>query len=66
MDVFVSPLKVVNYSFVSQLLLDNKQILEKFNYSLVNIKMVELSYHCFLVFQILLIVIDQSVSFIDH
>ena len=65
-NVFVAPLEVVDYSFVGQLLLHNKDILEKVNNPLFNIKMVEFSDHGFLVFEVALVLVNQSVSFIDY
>ena len=65
MDIFVSPLKVVDYPFVSKLLFNNKEILEKLYNPLVNIEVVKLSNHCFLVFEVALISVNQSISFID-
>lgn len=64
-NVLVAPFKIMNYSFVSQLLLDYEDILEEINYSLLNIKMVEFCYHSFLAFQVSLISIDHCIPFIN-
>ena len=53
-DVFVAPFKIVDDSFVSQLLLHDEQILEKVNNALVDVEMIELCYHRLLVFEVLL------------
>lgn len=50
MDVFVPPFEVVDYPFVRQFLFDDEQILEKVNDPLVDIEVVELRNHRFLVF----------------
>ena len=65
-DVFVTPLEVVNDSLVSQLFLHNEQILEKLNDSLVHVVVVEFSNHDFLVFQGFLVLVDQSVALVNH
>jgi hypothetical protein len=49
-DVFIAPLEVVDDAFVSQLLFDNKQVLEKLNYAFVDVKVVKLCDHGLLVF----------------
>ena len=48
-DVFVAPFKVVNYAFVCKLLFDDKEVLEKLYYSFIDVKVIELSDHCFLI-----------------
>jgi hypothetical protein len=48
-NVLVTPFEVVNYALVSQFLLHYEYILEEVNYSLLYVKVVELSYHRLLV-----------------
>ena len=64
-NIFITPFEIMNYTFISQFFLDNKYILEKVYYSLFDVKMIEFSYHCFLVFKIFLILIDKCIPFID-
>lgn len=66
MDVLVTPLEVMYYSFVSQLLFHDENILEEINDPLFDVEMVELSDHRFLIFQIPLVLVDQRISFIDY
>ena len=66
MDVFISPLEVVDNTLISEFLFNDKKILEKFNHSFVDVEMIELSYHSLLIFQIFLIRIDESVPLIDY
>jgi len=65
MDIFVAPLEVVDNPFVSEFLLHNEQILEKISDSLVNVKVIELGDHSLLVFQILFVLVDQCVPFVN-
>ena len=58
MNIFVTPFKVMNNSFVCELFLYNENILEKVNYSFSDIEMVEFSYHSFLIFQICFILVN--------
>lgn len=55
MNVFITPFEIVYDAFISQLLFDNKQILEKLNYSFVDVEVVKLCDHCFLIFKILFV-----------
>jgi hypothetical protein len=48
-NVLIAPLEVVYNAFVSQLLLDNEQVLEKLNNPLVDVEVIELCNHCFLI-----------------
>ena len=64
--VLVSPFKVVNDSFVSQLFFHYKDVLEEIKDSLLYVKMVKFRNHCFLVFQIGLILIYQSISLVNY
>lgn len=64
MDVLVSPLEVVNDSFISELLFDYKDVLEKVNNSLFDVKMIELGNHRLLVFKVPLILVNKCISFI--
>jgi hypothetical protein len=50
MDVFIAPFEVVDYPLVSQLLFYDEQVLEKLCDPFVNVKMIELRNHSFLVF----------------
>ena len=50
MNIFVTPFKVVDYAFVSQLLLDYKDILEEIIDALIDVKMIELCNHGLLIF----------------
>ena len=65
-NVLVSPLEVVNDSFICKLFLENKDILEKVQNPLLNIKMIKLGNHSLLVFEISLVLINKSISFIDY
>ena len=65
-NVFVSPLEVVYYPFVCKFLFYNENVLKEIDNSLFYVEMVELRNHCFLVFQIALVLIDKGISFIDH
>ena len=66
MDVLVTPLKVVDYPLVSQLLFYDENVLEKIDYSLLDVEMVKLGDHGFLVFQVSFVLVDQCISFIYH
>ena len=66
MNIFISPFKIVNNSFISQFFLYNEYILEKLNNSLTNIQMIKLSNHGFLILQILFICVNQSISLINY
>ena len=50
MNIFVTPFEVVDYAFVSQLLLDYKDILEEIIDALIDVKMIELCNHGLLIF----------------
>ena len=64
-DILVSPLEVVDDAFVRQLFLHDEDVLEKVNDALVDIKVIELSNHGLLVFQVTLVGIDEGVAFVD-
>jgi hypothetical protein len=66
MDVLVAPLEVMYYSFVSQLLFHDENILEEINDPFFDVEMVKLSDHRFLIFQIPLVLVDQRISFINY
>lgn len=66
MYVLVTPLEVVDNPLVSQLLFNNEYVLEKIDYSLLDVEMVKLSNHGFLVFQVSFILVDQCIPFIYH
>ena len=57
-DIFVAPFEVVDDALVSQLLLHDENVLEEVNDSLIDVKMVELSYHSLLILQITLVLVD--------
>ena len=65
-DVFVSPLKVMNNAFISQLFLNDENVLEEVDDPLLDVKMVKFCNHSFLIFQISFVLVDQSISLIDH
>jgi hypothetical protein len=56
--VFVSPFEVVDYTLVGQFLFHNEKVLEEFSDALVNVKMVELCNHGFLVLEILFVLVN--------
>ena len=65
-DVFVTPFEVVDYALVRQLFLHDENVLEKVNYSLVYVEVIELGDHGFLVFQVALVVVDQGIALVNH
>ena len=66
MDVLVTPLEVMDDALISELLLNNEDVLEEVNDSLFDVKMVEFSNHSLLVLKVLLVGIDQGVPLINH
>ena len=66
MNILVSPFKVMYDSLVSQLLLHYEYVLEEVDNSLFYVKVVELSNHSLLIFQVFLILIDQGIPFINN
>ena len=64
-NIFVAPFEIMNYSLVRQLFLYYKDILKEINDSFFDVKMIEFSNHCFLIFKITFVLVDQSISFID-
>ena len=56
----------MNYSFVGELLFNNEDILEEIGNSFINVKVIEFCDHRLLVFQILLVLVNQSVSLINY
>lgn len=66
MDVLVAPLKVMDNPLISQLLLDDEDVLEKLNNSLFDIEVVEFGNHSLLVLQVPFVLINQSISLIDY
>ncbi len=64
-DIFVSPFKIVNNSFICKLLLEDKDILEEIQNALFYIKMIELGDHGLLIFKIPLVLVDQSISLVN-
>ena len=65
-NIFVSPFEIMNDSLISELFLNNEDILEEVYDSLLNVKVIKLSYHSLLIFQVFLICVNQSVSFINN
>lgn len=66
MYIFITPFKVMNYPLISKFLLNNKNILEKIDNPLFNIKMIKFSDHSFLIFQVSFILIYKSISLINY
>ena len=64
-DVLVAPLEVVDDALVSQLLLHDESVLEKVDDALLDVEVVELGDHGFLVFQVALILVNKGVPLID-
>jgi len=65
-NIFVTPLKIMNDPLIGKFFLNNENVLEELNYPFVNVKVVEFGNHCFLVLQIKFVFVDKSVSFINH
>lgn len=65
MNVLVAPLEVVDYSFVGQLLLNNKNVLEEVDDPLVDVKVVELSNHSLLILEVSFVRVNQGVAFVN-
>ena len=63
-DVLVAPLEVVDDAFISQLLLHYKEVLEEVHDALVDVKVIEFSYHCLLVLKVLLVGVDEGVPLV--
>ena len=57
-DVLVSPLEVVDNPLVSELFLDNEDVLKEINDTLINIEMVEFCDHGLLVLEVSFILVD--------
>jgi len=66
MNVFVAPLKVMNYSLVSEFFLDYEKILKELSDSFINVKVIEFCDHCLLVLKILFVLIDQGVALVNY
>jgi hypothetical protein len=64
-NVLVSPLKVMNYSFICEFFLENENVLKEFQDPLLYIKMIEFSNHSLLIFKVSLILVDQCIPLID-
>ena len=56
----------MNYSLVRQLFLYYKDVLKEINDSFFYVKMIEFCNHCFLIFKITFVLVDQSISFVDY
>lgn len=64
-NVLVSPLKVMNDSFIREFFLENENILKEFQDPLLYIKVIEFSDHSLLIFKVSLILVDQRIPLID-
>lgn len=64
-DIFVTPLKIMNDSFIGELLLEDKDILEEVQNALFDIKVIELSDHSLLILKIPLVLVNQSISLVN-
>jgi len=64
-DVLIPPLEVMDDSLVSQFLLHDEQVLEEVNDALVDVEMIEFRNHGFLVFEVLLIGVDEGVPLVN-
>ena len=65
-DVFVTPLEVVNDSLVRQLFLHDECVLKEVDDALFDVEVIELSDHCFLVLEVPLVLVDQGVALVDY
>ena len=65
-NVFVSPLKVMNDSFIREFFLQNENVLKEFQDPLLYIKVIEFSDHSLLIFKVSLILVDQRIPLIDY
>ena len=65
MDILVSPFEVMDNAFISQLFLHDEYVLEKVNDPLVDIKVIKLSNHGLLIFQVTLVCVNQGIAFVD-
>ena len=65
MDIFITPFKIVNNSFVSELLFNNKNVLKEVNDSFFDVKVIKLGYHCFLVFEVSFVLVNKGIAFIN-
>jgi len=65
-DVLVSPLEVMNYSFVSEFFLEDEYVLKEFQDSFLDIKVIKFSNHSLLIFKVSLILVNQSIPLIDY
>lgn len=55
----------MNNSFVSQLFLDNEQVLKEVNDAFIDVEVVKLSYHGLLIFKVLFVSVDKGISLVD-
>jgi len=49
MNILIAPLKIMNNPLICQLFFDNKNVLEEIDDPLLNVKVIELSNHSFLI-----------------
>ena len=66
MNILVSPLEVMDDTLVREFFLDDKDVLKEVYDSLINVKVIELSDHCLLILEISLVLVDQSISLVNH
>lgn len=66
MNVLVAPLEIMDDAFVCEFLLDDENVLKELSDSLINVKVVEFCDHGLLVFKVLFVLINQSMSFVDY
>lgn len=66
MDVLVTPLEVVDDSFVSKFLFDDEQILEEVDNSFIDVEVVKLGNHSLLVLEVLLKLVNKCVALVNH
>jgi len=65
-NILVTPLEVMDDPLVCQLLLHNEDVLEEVDDPLLDVEVVELGDHRFLVLQVPLVLVDQSIPLVDH
>lgn len=63
--ILIAPFEVVNNALVRQLLLDDEDVLEEFDDSLLYVKMIKLCNHGLLIFEVLFVLVNEGISFID-
>ena len=66
MNIFVTPFKVMNDSFVSKFLFNNEDVLKEFDNPFIDVKMIEFSNHCFLVLKIHFVFVSECIAFVNN